>query len=420
MRIRCGFPCYDGSGCEAQAHGNTKGSGPFWALDLYRLLVEDNHIITRSRVFFPWDLDLDHLCFYEPRDHQDTSSIYGRPRQQIFELELCTLQAGLVPATITSFLPNHSWHLWGNPTIPKQFIRLSLWSPLLGLLTILSVSSTKLSIPLPPSLIIPSQPPSPSSPTSPEYFDAVDDWSADTNDEDDLFYDAYEGPLEHSSPECTDMETCAYELQYEGAAKGAIGGRKPRVGPPRSTMGTASTSASTFPSIPALPSTPLTFTSSRGPSKPTSGPETKTSATSLAAEQAQRAVPPPVCLVHDVRAGDTLFFYLHDIIDSGHAILSQEYGPSILTADRMIFPRYILEQELVMSIPAGADLKVVFDCCHSAGMIGLQYCVGRMAPPPLLPRAEELSTHRGSTASYVATVFTRSPTRLALRHIDCG
>ncbi|GAB1523511.1 hypothetical protein RhiTH_006661 [Rhizoctonia solani] len=340
------------------------------------------------------------------------------------------------------------------------------------------VSSTKLSIPLPPSLIIPSQPPSPSSPTSPEYFDAVDDWSADTNDQEDLFYDAYEGPLEHSSPECTDMETCAYELQYEGAAKGAIGGRKPRVGPPRSTMGTASASASTFPSVPALPSTPLTFTSSRGPSKPTSGPETKTSATSLAAEQAQRAVPPPVraplkkalvvgfnytksgfsedkhlkyavrdaelwrktlmdkgvldenitiftdinpelatyhhllhsirCLVHDVRAGDTLFF-----VYSGHAILSQEYGPSILTADRMIFPRYILEQELVMSIPAGADLKVVFDCCHSAGMIGLQYCVGRMAPPPLLPRAEELAAH---TAQCAKPQGTSQPTEVAPPH----
>ncbi|KAF8756679.1 cell death (apoptosis) [Rhizoctonia solani] len=319
----------------------------------------------------------------------------------------------------------------------------------------------------------------PSSPTSHEYFDAVDDWSADTNDEDDLFYDAYEGPLEHSSPECTDMETCAYELQYEGAAKGAIGGRKPRVGPPRSTMGTASASASAYlPLCSRAPLDPLTFTSSRGPSKPTSGPETKTSATSLAAEQAQRAVPPPVraplkkalvvgfnytksgfsedkhlkyavrdaelwrktlmdkgvldenitiftdinpelatyhhllhsirCLVHDVRAGDTLFF-----VYSGHAILSQEYGPSILTADRMIFPRYILEQELVMSIPAGADLKVVFDCCHSAGMIGLQYCVGRMAPPPLLPRAEELAAH---TAQCAKPQGTSQPTEVAPPH----
>ncbi|CAE6418656.1 hypothetical protein ACGC1H_005066 [Rhizoctonia solani] len=91
-------------------------------------------------------------------------------------------------------------------------------------------------------------------------------------------------------------------------------------------------------------------------------------------------------LVKDAMDGDSLFF-----VFSGHAILTQKHGPSILTADKAIFPRQLLEEELVMPIPAGVDLQVVFDCCHSAGMIGLQYCVGRMAKPtpPSDPSAEE-------------------------------
>ncbi|CAE6353224.1 unnamed protein product [Rhizoctonia solani] len=315
------------------------------------------------------------------------------------------------------------------------------------------VSTTKLSIPPAVNVLIPSQPPSPSLPTSSEYFDALDDWSPAIDDDGDLFYDASDALLEQKRPVRSDIQQD--EHQYEGAAKGAIGGRKPRAVPSHHTAGHAPPLAPppTFSFSPAF-----TSTSVRGIAKPTFAPETETSATSLAAKQAQRAVLPPVRealkralviglnyaksgldedkrlryavkdaelwqktlldkgvlrenitiitdenpeaatfhqllhsirrLVHDVRAGDSLFF-----IYSGHAILSQEYGPSILTADRIIFPRSMLEQELVMSIPAGADLQVVFDCCHSAGMIGLQYCVGRMAPPPPALRAEELARY---------------------------
>ncbi|KDN40125.1 hypothetical protein RSAG8_08325, partial [Rhizoctonia solani AG-8 WAC10335] len=52
-------------------------------------------------------------------------------------------------------------------------------------------------------------------------------------------------------------------------------------------------------------------------------------------------------LVRGATAGDSLFF-----VFSGHAILTQNYGPSILTADKRIFPRPILEKELVMSVAA--------------------------------------------------------------------
>ncbi|CAE6392761.1 unnamed protein product, partial [Rhizoctonia solani] len=149
-----------------------------------------------------------------------------------------------------------------------------------------AVSTTKLTVPPVVNVIIPSQPPSPSPQTTSEYFDAHD-WSDDDDDDEDLFYDACDALLEQSKPARSDIPEDILESQYEGAAKGAIAGRKPRVGPSRNTIGTAP--VPTFSFSPAFASTSV-----RGIAKPTSAPETETSATSLAAKQAQRAVPPPV------------------------------------------------------------------------------------------------------------------------------
>ncbi|CAE6529213.1 unnamed protein product [Rhizoctonia solani] len=129
-------------------------------------------------------------------------------------------------------------------------------------------------------------------------------------------------------------------------------------------------------------------------------------------------------LVRDATAGDSLFF-----VFSGHAILTQTYGPSILTADKRIFPRPILEKELVMSIPAGVDLQVVFDCCHSGGMIGLQYCVGRMLKPtppsdshtePTTCPAEYEPELRGSTPPRQPSTFPHSPQHASLYGISAA
>ncbi|KDN42262.1 hypothetical protein RSAG8_06929, partial [Rhizoctonia solani AG-8 WAC10335] len=95
-------------------------------------------------------------------------------------------------------------------------------------------------------------------------------------------------------------------------------------------------------------------------------------------------------LVRGATAGDSLFF----VWCLGHATLTPNYGPSILTADKRIFPRPLLEKELVMSVPAGVELQVVFDCCHSGGMVGLQYCVGRMLKPTPLSDSHAKPTTR--------------------------
>ncbi|CAE6475559.1 unnamed protein product [Rhizoctonia solani] len=92
-------------------------------------------------------------------------------------------------------------------------------------------------------------------------------------------------------------------------------------------------------------------------------------------------------LVRGARAGDTLFF-----VFSGHAISTGD-GPAMLASDKVIFPRRLLHEELVMQIPSGVDLQVVFDCCHSAGMINLQYCIGRMITPTL---ASESTTEQSA------------------------
>jgi hypothetical protein len=148
-----------------------------------------------------------------------------------------------------------------------------------------AVSTTKLTVPPVVNVIIPSQPPSPSPQTTSEYFDAHD-WS-DDDDEEDLFYDACDALLEQPKPARSDIIEDILESQYEGAAKGATAGRKPRAGLSRNTVGTAP--VPTFPFSPAFASTSV-----RGIAKPTSAPGTEASATSLAAKQAQRAVPPPV------------------------------------------------------------------------------------------------------------------------------
>lgn len=42
-----------------------------------------------------------------------------------------------------------------------------------------------------------------------------------------------------------------------------------------------------------------------------------------------------------------------------------------------------------MRVPSGCELQIVFDCCAAAALIQLQYCIGRMGPPPALEDPEQ-------------------------------
>ncbi|KAJ1305936.1 hypothetical protein OPQ81_010655 [Rhizoctonia solani] len=303
---------------------------------------------------------------------------------------------------------------------------------------------------------VPSQIPSPSPFPSPlinslseKFYDAQEDFlshaSIATEDEDEeMFYDAHEGPSEQHNPVFADVHQIIPEPEHDGAAKGNIArGRNTRTttlfaAPPATTPAPAVSAFSfSFPS------------SSRGSAKPTVTPTAGPTVATPAAEEALRAAlvvginyattlekdrrlyyavrdarlwqetfrkkgvssdnikiitdaatdgnsEAPTCtvllkyirwLVQDARDGDSLFF-----VYSGHSILTND-GPSIVASDKAIFSRRTLEQELVMQVPKGVDLQVIFDCCHSAGMISLQYCVGRMAKPtpPSSRLAEKLS-----------------------------
>ncbi|KAG8732056.1 hypothetical protein FRC11_000869 [Ceratobasidium sp. 423] len=78
-------------------------------------------------------------------------------------------------------------------------------------------------------------------------------------------------------------------------------------------------------------------------------------------------------LVQDVSEGDCLFFMF-----SGHFSFHMGREPYLVTADFRPISWTILQERLVAKVPAGAELIIVLDRCHSAGMVQWKYCIGRM------------------------------------------
>ncbi|CAE6440841.1 unnamed protein product [Rhizoctonia solani] len=77
-------------------------------------------------------------------------------------------------------------------------------------------------------------------------------------------------------------------------------------------------------------------------------------------------------LVQDVSEGDCLFFMF-----SGHFSFHGR-EPYLVTADFRPVSWTILQERLVAKVPAGAELTIVLDRCHSAGMVQWKYGIGRM------------------------------------------
>ncbi|CAE6472579.1 unnamed protein product [Rhizoctonia solani] len=81
-------------------------------------------------------------------------------------------------------------------------------------------------------------------------------------------------------------------------------------------------------------------------------------------------------LVSGASEGDRLFFMF-----SGHCLFPHgEKEPYLLAADMEPISRSTFHERLISKVPAGAELNVVLDCCHAAGMVQLKYRVGQMVP----------------------------------------
>ncbi|KAG8758369.1 Ca(2+)-dependent cysteine protease, partial [Ceratobasidium sp. 423] len=81
-------------------------------------------------------------------------------------------------------------------------------------------------------------------------------------------------------------------------------------------------------------------------------------------------------LVQDASEGDRLFFMF-----SGHCLFPHgEKEPYLVAADMVSIPRSTFQERLVSKVPAGAELSIVLDCCHAAGMVKLKYRIGQMVP----------------------------------------
>ncbi|CAE6436517.1 unnamed protein product [Rhizoctonia solani] len=326
-----------------------------------------------------------------------------------------------------------------------------------------------------PSVTIPSPSPSPLTSSLEQYYDAEEYIPLPPDVDGDVFYDLYE-PSEHK-PVFATVRQVIPEPEHDGACKGRIGKqptRTPPSFPPVNTLPTPSTPAPTIPLSFGRGQTKTTV--DLGPGNATTNPIAEE-----ARKIVEQTPPPPRkpvkkalvvginyaswgddkrlyyavsdaklwretfmskgvelgnikiitdegdmryaptyhnllahirWLVHDAKDGDSLFF-----VYSGHAFVTRDYGPCIVTADKVTFPRPILEKELVMSVPAGVDLQVVFDCCHSAGMIGLQYCVGRMAKPTL-SRAEQPTECTTEEPTASPRQFPHSPQHASLYGIS--
>ncbi|KAG8752079.1 hypothetical protein FRC11_008712 [Ceratobasidium sp. 423] len=81
-------------------------------------------------------------------------------------------------------------------------------------------------------------------------------------------------------------------------------------------------------------------------------------------------------LIDGASEEDRLFFMF-----SGHCLFPHgEKEPYLVAADEKPIPRSTFQERLVSKVPAGADLSIVLDCCHAAGMVKLKYRIGQMVP----------------------------------------
>ncbi|KAG9123126.1 Ca(2+)-dependent cysteine protease [Ceratobasidium sp. 392] len=84
-------------------------------------------------------------------------------------------------------------------------------------------------------------------------------------------------------------------------------------------------------------------------------------------------------LVRGAKSGDDLF-----MLFSGHCAYYNGEGPYIITTGNGGVEDFVskkdLHEELVLKIPKGCRLHIILDCCNSAALFDLQYCVGSMRP----------------------------------------
>ncbi|KAG8696244.1 hypothetical protein FRC11_000879 [Ceratobasidium sp. 423] len=69
-------------------------------------------------------------------------------------------------------------------------------------------------------------------------------------------------------------------------------------------------------------------------------------------------------LIDSAPEGDRLFFTF-----SGHCLFPNGHNePYLVAADEKSIPRSTFQERLVSKVPASAELSIVLDCCHAAGM----------------------------------------------------
>ncbi|QRV98004.1 ICE-like protease (caspase) p20 domain protein [Ceratobasidium sp. AG-Ba] len=79
---------------------------------------------------------------------------------------------------------------------------------------------------------------------------------------------------------------------------------------------------------------------------------------------------------------------------SGHCVYVNG-RPLLITADAggsQGISQDDLRRELVQKVPKGCRLTIVLDCCHSASMVNLQYCIGNMRPKEQTCESEPVVT----------------------------
>ncbi|KAG8776533.1 Ca(2+)-dependent cysteine protease [Ceratobasidium sp. 428] len=128
-------------------------------------------------------------------------------------------------------------------------------------------------------------------------------------------------------------------------------------------------------------------------------------------------------LVDGAKAGDDLW-----MLFSGHCSYFQG-EPYLVTTGAMgvedMVSNKVLIEELVLKVPKGCTLQIVFDCCNSAALVDLQYCVGSMCPDldeqspkggihlevlcPEESESEEIRAEETATAHHITSKPTQAP-----------
>ncbi|QRW12590.1 ICE-like protease (caspase) p20 domain protein [Ceratobasidium sp. AG-Ba] len=94
-------------------------------------------------------------------------------------------------------------------------------------------------------------------------------------------------------------------------------------------------------------------------------------------------------LTAGTKEGDVLV-----MLFSGHCVYVNG-RPLLITADAggsQGISQDDLRRELVQKVPKGCRLTIVLDCCHSASMVNLQYCIGNMRPKEQTCESEPVVT----------------------------